>query len=281
MKSTDLPRGWKVRNRTEKTRVYKNFSRQQFSQDILEHFDYIPNLYEKEPERIAENLTKIIQESLDKQAPIKTIQLTNKIKSSLSEEAREMISARNEAHKTYKNSGRMEDQRNFKNLRNTTNRMISKEFFFKSVKKFNKEDMSTKDKWRAAKSETGQTNHISPKLIIEKDKCYTKYNEIANSMNRQFLTQIRETESKIQMSNTNPLEAYKKSIGHNITKLELKQISMSELRTTISSMRPTTSTAGDYISCQRFSLFLKVDFVTTFFSGPLSKIDFFLTDFFP
>ena len=40
-----------------KARSFENFNRENFSQDLLDHYLYIPNLYEKEPKNIATNLT--------------------------------------------------------------------------------------------------------------------------------------------------------------------------------------------------------------------------------
>ena len=93
--------------------------------------------------------------------------------------------------------------------------------------------MNSKEKWKAAKSETGQTRHISPKYILEGDKCYTKYREIAHSINRQFLSQIRKTKENIPPSQINPLDAYRCSIGPNSSIFNIQQISMNDLKKNI------------------------------------------------
>ena len=45
--------------------------------------------------------------------------------------------------------------------------------------------------------ETGQRVFVSPNLIKDKDKCYTGKKDIADSMNQQFLKQIRDTQNNI------------------------------------------------------------------------------------
>ena len=116
-----------------KARYFKDFKREKFKQDILEHHLYIENLYEREPEIINKNLTKILQDCLDIQAPIKTIQISSWAADKLSEEARELIVARDTAHEQWKNYKNPENWRKFKNMRNKTNRFISKERFTRKV----------------------------------------------------------------------------------------------------------------------------------------------------
>ena len=60
-------------------RIFNNFNTTKFSNDIIEHHKYIANLYERDPNIISENLTEIIQTSLDYQAPVRTIQVNKKI----------------------------------------------------------------------------------------------------------------------------------------------------------------------------------------------------------
>ena len=67
-------------------------------------------------------------------------------------------------------------------------------------------------------------------------------------MNRQFLSQIRDTQKSIPKTDVNPLDLYRSSVGPNIPKFCFKQISMSQLRATITTMKPTSSTTVDQIS---------------------------------
>ena len=109
-----------------KARTFKNFSKEKFSQDIINHNLYINNLYERDPAIISSNLQTMIQESLDIQAPVKVIQFSKRSSLKLSTEAREKLAARDTAHDQYKKSGHLEDLRHFKHLRNEANRMITK-----------------------------------------------------------------------------------------------------------------------------------------------------------
>ena len=231
-----------------KARSFKNFNREKFSQDIMDHELYIQNLYEGDTNQIAQNLTTIIQDSLDSQAPIQVIQISKKSQEKLSVEAREMLATRDNAHATYKTTGNIDDLRNFRNLRNTTNRFISKERYQRKYRQFNQENMTAKERWTNAKNETGQSKHVTPKVMIDKDKCHTKLPDIANSMNRQFLQKIRTTQESIPPSVIDPLVSYRMAMKPDIPVFSLCQITMSELRKIMTTMKPSSSTAADQIS---------------------------------
>ena len=72
-----------------KARNFKNFDRQKFAQDIWDHELYIQNLYEKDPQIIADNLTEILQNCLDLQAPVRTIQIPKQAAHPISDLAKE------------------------------------------------------------------------------------------------------------------------------------------------------------------------------------------------
>ena len=165
--------------KVQKSQILKKLNLNKFRQDILDHPLYIQNLYEKDLDIIADNIITMIQQCLDSQAPIKIIQISNKSKEKLSEQARLKLVERDNAHAKYKETKNLEDLRLFKNLRNSANHYISKERFNRKVTNFNREDMTTKEKWALAKRETGQTNFITPKIIMEKDKIHSKKLDIA------------------------------------------------------------------------------------------------------
>ena len=209
---------------------------------------YIPNLHEKDPNLISENLTTIIQQCLDIQAPVATIQISKKSSEKLSQEARLKLAERDSAHFNYTQTKNPDDLRHFKNLRNSANHFISKERFSRKISKFNRDEMTAREKWALAKTETGQTKLISPQFMKEGDKFHTKKFDIAQSMNRQFLKKIRETQQKIPISPIDPLENFRKSFHPNPQTFNFESINMCELRKVISTMSPTASTTTDYIS---------------------------------
>ena len=228
-------------------RTMKNFDKNYYSENIINHFKYITTLYEKDPEIITKNITEIIQESASKTAPIKRIQLSLKNKVTLSESAQNALIQRDIAHLKAKEDPTIENTREFKNLRNSANRLISHERFQRKKLKF-QETTNMKQKWELARTETGQLIKSSPSLILDQGKPITKPKQIAEVLNRQYISTIRDLLKSIPQSDKDPLISYKKCLGPIDQKLNLQQISMSQLTQVLDMMPTSNSSAADYIS---------------------------------
>ena len=98
--------------------------------NILNYPDYIEAMYEQDPEIITGKIQKIIQQSLDPMAPVRTIQIKPQTNKVLSEEAKTCLAERDLAPYEFKISNNQDDLRYYKNLKNKANNLISKEFFF-------------------------------------------------------------------------------------------------------------------------------------------------------
>ena len=72
--------------------------------------------------------------------------------------------------------------------------------------------------------------------------------EIANSMNRMFIKQVKETIKNIPKTDVDPLEHFKDKIKTPEKKLNLKQINMSKCRKLITKMKNTGSSTSEQIS---------------------------------
>ena len=99
-------------------RSFQNFSIQEYRQNVLDHQKYIEMLYEQDPENLTKGIQTIIQESLNELAPMKLIQISKKNKTPLSNEIKERMIDRELAHLKYKETNKMEDLRNFRNIKN-------------------------------------------------------------------------------------------------------------------------------------------------------------------
>ena len=108
-------------NRIVRTRTFKDFSRTQYQEDILNHHKYIETLYEKDVQTITANVQQIISDSLDSQAPVKLKQISAKNQTKLSEQTRTMMVLRDTAHHRSKLTKDQEDIREYRNFKNTVN----------------------------------------------------------------------------------------------------------------------------------------------------------------
>ena len=141
-----------------------------------------------------------------------------------------------------------ENQRNYRNLRNSANRIISKERFQRKKSQFQQEGTSNNKKWKKIKSETGQQQQTSPEMIKEGEKCHLKPRDMANALNRMYIQSIRKTISEIPTTDTNPMDHYVQSLGPVDSRLNLSQLNMSDFLKIFNKMSPTTSTTADFIS---------------------------------
>ena len=225
----------------------KNYDDKIFRENLSNHELYISTLYENDTMTISKNITKMMQDSCHDIAPVIRVQLNEKKQQPLSQNARQALEDRDKAHKIMKENPTIENSREFKNLRNTANSVISKERYTTKREKF-KNTNSLKNKWNTAKMEIGQSLHTSPTLILEGLQAHTKPRAIASSLNRQYLSNIRKTINQIPKTSTNPIDLYKKALGPVDTKLDIQQLSMSQLKTTLSTMSSTSSSTSDFIS---------------------------------
>ena len=87
-----------------------------------------------------------------------------------------------------------------------------------------------------------------PPISRNGNKILTKPREIAQSMNKQFISTIRETISQIPPTNQDPLILYSNYVGPIEAKFNVEQVSMYQLEQVISHMKPSASAASDFIS---------------------------------
>ena len=150
-------------------------------------------MYEQDPHKITQNIQEIINQSLDKMAPVQITQLKSKPTPKISQEAKNLLAERDSIFKKYKQTNDLEDYRHYKNVRNLCTKTISNDHMKEKYKKFNEADqISSKQKWDLIKTETGQKTFITPSMIREKDKIWTKPRDMAQALNRQYVGGIRE-----------------------------------------------------------------------------------------
>ena len=170
-----------------KIRSFKNYSKQQYRDNIINHFKYIESLYESDPKTITGNIQEIICDSPRETAPLKMIQVDNKNSIKLSEESRIMLARRDAALDEMKTNPSIENIRDYKFLRNETNQTIAKEKWKRKSTNLQAEALSNNDKWKVAKKLTGQKKFNSPQLIIEGAKHHMSPKDMAAGLNRLYI----------------------------------------------------------------------------------------------
>ena len=232
-----------------RTRSFKNFKIGDYQDNIMNHPMFIQVHYEEDPSVITASIQRIIKDSLEPMAPMRRIQVSDKNNNKMSEEVRTEIVIRDIAHEEAKRTNNLEDIRNYKNIRNNVNRLISREKYQKKVAKLQGPEMSNTLKWKVLKQETGQMNFSSPQGISEGKNMHTSHKDMANSLNRQYLGRIRKLVTDMGEQHHDPLKDYIKSVGPT-SSFTFNIISMAQLRYELSRMKSTGSTGEDDISVQ-------------------------------
>ena len=78
------------------------------------------------------------------------------------------------AFQTFKQTNSIEDLRNYHHIKNKVNRLISEEKFHRKSAAFKDQNLNINDRWKLMKEETGQSNHSSPQVVIERRKSLYK-----------------------------------------------------------------------------------------------------------
>ena len=231
------------------SRDLKNYDKEQLNENIINNEKYIETLESNDTEEIAKNIQKIIVEELDKNCPIKTIQIGKKRNRHISKETVELIDKRNKLQKTAKITKDKHDAEAARVARNAVNERIAKENYSNNYKIFKQvENNDINSKWKIAKQLAGINEKETPHMIIENGICHTKAKDIADSFNKQYIEQISETVNKIGNSKLDPIELYKNAIKTPKKPFNFKQINMSDLRKSMSKIKISTATTKDHIS---------------------------------
>ena len=162
-------------------------------------------MYEQDPSIITQLLQEIIQQSIQNLAPIKIIQVSQKNKNPLTPETKNLMVQRDIALNTFKNTNNMEDLRFYKNLKNRVNHDIAKERYKRKIEIFQNEKNTPKTTWNNLKNETGQLKHTTPQSILEGSKYHTGHQQMADSLNRQYIRKINKIIEEMEPSLSDPL----------------------------------------------------------------------------
>ena len=232
-------------------RNYKNYDRTNYNDNLMNHYLFIETLYEQDPSIVAQNIQQIVQQSMDPLAPMKRTQVPKSTNSNISTEAKLLLAQRDTAYQNFKRTGDSQYLRQYKYLRNQATTQISKDKYLEKVQIYHGDRLATpKQKWKQIKKDLGQDKYSSPTLIREGQFQYTKAIDMAQALNRLYITSIRNIRNKMETSATNPMISYNKFLRRNDPELSFsfKTITMKDLSTTLTKMRATGSSSVDNIS---------------------------------
>ena len=126
--------------------------------------------------------------------------------------------------------------------------MIAQDKYKRKSRMFQQDDLTLRQKWNNAKSETGQKSHSSPQIIVEGKIHHSSPTKMTGALNRQYLQKVKALVKKMENKGSNPLINYAKIIPENLSTFSFSKITMTQLRTTIQKMKSLGSTGEDDLS---------------------------------
>ena len=202
----------------------------------------------QDPDTIATSLIDAITTNLDNQAAIKRIQTNKKTPPFISPATRDVLSLRDQALRKAKETLNDDDIRIFKTLRNRSHKLISADKKSTLSKTFQDAENDPKRLWQVTKESLGWTKSLSPNTISFGGKTIHSPMEIANTINHSHISRNIKLHREIPKSNIDPIKNFQKLVKDKKLNFQLKPISIKELRSQLSQMKPTPSSGIDTIS---------------------------------
>ena len=248
--------------RTTVKRIYKNFNRDDFLQDIIDakvsgHFGQIHAA--DDIDDATEVFTKAFTNVLDKHAPLKVIQNRNNYVPYISNELKEKMKDRDKLKIEAAISGDKEKYSEYKAKRNevSTNLKTAKSNYY--GKKF-EESLNTKEMWKMSYQILGKSRSSFPSQMMFGNKLVSKPMEIAKEMNLYFINKIKKLKERPRL-NTDPLKelrSYLLSKGDLKNKFKFKMVDNDHIRKLIKKLKGKKSCGLDWICGFSLKLAAKV-----------------------
>lgn len=227
------------------TRNYENLDINEFNVSLLTDHRYLAAVIDTDPNRATEHLQTLLQDKLNAVAPEIVIQLSKKTQHKLSQETRNMIKERDMIRISAKLTDDQGEWRKYRNLRNTINSQMKKEYADQDRKALNPEKNTPAELWKAAKNLSGTETKTTPRRLLYQGTHHDCPQKIADILNTQYIDRANKIIQSIPHTTIDPMHNYKKMLRGKHLHMSLRTITMGELKRTLRSMKPTKSSSDD------------------------------------
>ena len=251
---TKMSREMRMTPRTTKKRIYKNFVAANFVEDIktAKENGLFSAMHETDDiDEAGDIFVRVFNEILDKHAPIKTIQNRTNYVPYLTNDIKNLMKQRDTLKEEAAKSGNINIHNQYKELRNrvTTKLKTAKVDYYKE--KFEQNDMSSSELWKAANQVLGKVRSTFPSQIVINNKLLSKPIEMCTAMNEFFIKKISDLKTGIvQDTSEDELEVLRNYVSSkNLPDdgFRLKEINEEETLEIIKSLKGKKSIGLDWI----------------------------------
>ena len=232
-------------SRYVKKRSYKNFSPNEFLAAIQATSWW--EVYRcEDTENAVQIFTQKLTNILDQMAPIKKFQVRSHYAPWLTSATKEMMTERDLAQKKASESGKNEDWKQFKKLRNKMNSVLKKEKRNWQARRL-ENCTTTSDTWRTVKDWLGWTTGGPPTQLVVNGELKNKPKELSECMNEFFVNKVNALRSNIPACRTNPLDRVSTLMEGRTCSFSLKAAHPDEVSKVIKNMKSSKSCGLDNI----------------------------------
>jgi hypothetical protein len=177
---TQLPGFLITRNRAQLTpaKINNMLSESQDLKNILN---------EQDPNKIANTLTKILTEIVNKLAPTRKIQVKKNYCPYITKSTLKMMDERAKAQTIARQTNNIDDWRQYRSLRNSVNRQIKQDKSKWFSDQLSKEPQNTKRTWNITKQLAGFSSRGAPKTLTINGTNTSSTKEMAKEINKFFI----------------------------------------------------------------------------------------------
>ena len=228
-------------------RSFKKFKPEEFKKKVAEMPELEAVLLCRDVDLAAILLTQGLTRLLDVMAPIRTIQTRKDYAPHMGEQTKRLQEKRNTAQERAVASGRQEDWREYRSLRNQTTSSIRRDLVAYRKHKLCSESNSPAEVWSAVKRILNWEKGGPPSQLFQDGRMLTKPAAIAGAINSYFIKKVKTIINNIPHIDIDPLVKLKERMEGRQCTFNFQPMTNEQVLKTIQGTRSTTATGVDYI----------------------------------
>ena len=235
-----------VRNpRYIRKRSYKNFNSNEFLEAVQATSWW--DLYTcEDPEQAVNIFTSKLTLILDEMAPMKTYQVRKKYAPWLTNGTKGLMTERDLAQKKAAETGKADDWKHFRKLRNQINSKLKKE---KTQWQANRMEMcsNTSDTWKTVKNWLGWKSGGPPTQLVVDGELKSKPKDLSKCMNEFFINKVRNLRADIPACRKDPFERLQSLMANRNCVFSFKAVHPDEVKKVIDNLKNSKTCGVDNI----------------------------------
>ena len=150
-------------------------------------------------------------------------------------------------------SGRPEDWREYRALRNQKNRSVRQDEVEWQKRKLSSTN-NPSDMWKAAKGILGWSSGGPPTQLYHLGVYYSSPSGLATTMNRFFLDKVRKLREGIPRTDIDPLARMRESMANRTCSFSFKHVTVQQVAKIVTGLRSSKATGVDHIDVASLKL---------------------------